>query len=48
MPLKDGCDRETIRANIVEMKRKGHSQEQAVAAALSHAERQGCTAQQRK
>lgn len=42
MPLKNGCSRDVIKANIVELIKKGHSNKQAVAIALDHASKQGC------
>lgn len=42
MPLKNGCDRKTIAANIRELRGKGHSHAQSVAIALDHARQQGC------
>lgn len=41
MPLEKGTSRETIKHNIEEMKEHGHSQAQAVAAALHTAHPQG-------
>jgi hypothetical protein len=41
-PLKKGCSRDTISANIRKMIHEGYPQRQAVAAALSTARRSGC------
>lgn len=41
MPMKPGSSRDTISENIREMIAAGHSQEQAVAAALENARRTG-------
>lgn len=42
MPLKNGCDYKIIQENIRNEYKKGHPLKQAVAMALSHAQRQGC------
>jgi len=42
MPLKNGCDRETIRDNVAKLIREGRKRDQAVAIALDHAKQQGC------
>ena len=39
MPLKPGSNQKTISGNIKEMVRHGHSQKQAVAAAMNEAEK---------
>jgi hypothetical protein len=41
MPLKSGSSRETVSKNIEEMRRHGHPENQAVAAALSNARKTG-------
>lgn len=42
MPLKNGCDYETVRENVAKMIREGRDQKQAVAIAIQHAQDQGC------
>lgn len=42
-PLRRGCSREVISANISMLMREGYPQKQAVAIALSHARKQRCS-----
>lgn len=48
MPLKKGKSRATISRNISEMVKAGHSQRQAVAAALNTARRSKSKSKRRK
>lgn len=42
MPLLDGCDNDTIQANIAKLIAEGYARPVAVAIALDHARKQGC------
>lgn len=43
MPLKDGCDDDIVSENIAKLVAEGYSREQAVAIALEHKRKQGCS-----
>jgi len=48
MPLHSGCSRKVISSNISEMSHSGHPLNQAIAASLSNARRQGCKIKKKK
>lgn len=48
MPLHKGCDRKIVSKNISEMYHSGHPLNQAIAASLSFARKQGCKLKKKK